>query len=249
MRYKIMVVGNTLSITDAVAKVLAKKNHIVRSSLLIEEFELVFNQEDPDLVVFCLQTATMEQIAHLVKRKKEIGLIDKEMVIVGDEKQRQMFRVIAVRFQPLEWSLERDLSGLMDRIDEVMRNNPMYEELYLKRVMIVDDDIRGGAFIKSILQGEYDSVVAENGIDAIHMLGMMKIDCVIINYELDSMSGKQVYQKIRSQKNFEKIPILFMTGNRSKEVIMDCVALKPQGLLIKPLIQKDVLDALHKVFD
>lgn len=249
MRYKIMVVGNTISITDAVAKVLMKKNQVVRSSLMIEEFQRAFEQEDPDLVVFCLQTATMEQIAQLVKKNKEMDLLSKEIVIVGDEKQRQMFKSVAIRFQPLEWSLERDLSGLMDQIDEIMRNNPLYEELYLKRILVVDDDVRGGAYIKSLLQGEYDAVVAENGIEAIHLLGTMKIDCVIISYDLESMPGKQLYQKIRSQKNSEKLPILFMTANRSKDVILDCVALKPQGLLIKPLLQKDVLEALHKVFD
>ena len=142
-----------------------------------------------------------------------------------------------------------DLAGLMDRIDETMRNNPLYEGLYLKRILVVDDDVRGGAYIKSILQGEYDAEVAENGIDAIHLLGTMKIDGVIISYDLESMPGKQLYQKIRSQTNSEKLPILFMTANRSKEVILDCVALKPQGLLIKPLLQKDVLETLHKVFD
>lgn len=244
-----MVVGNTISITDAVAKILIKRNQVIRSSLMIEEFQMTFEQEEPDLVVFCLQTATMEQIAQLVRNQKEMGLLNKEIVIIGDEKQRQMFKTVAIRFQPLEWSLERDLAGLMDRIDETMRNNPLYEELYLKRILVVDDDVRGGAYIKSILQGEYDAEVAENGIDAIHLLGTMKIDGVIISYDLESMPGKQLYQKIRSQTNSEKLPILFMTANRSKEVILDCVALKPQGLLIKPLLQKDVLEALHKVFD
>lgn len=249
MRYKIMVVGNTISITDSVAKTLMKRNQVIRSSLLIEDFQMVFEQEDPDLVVFCLQTATMEQIAQLVKKQKEIGLLNKEIVIVGDENQRLMFKAVAVRFQPLEWSIDRDLSGLMDRIDEIMRSNPMYEELYLKRILIVDDDVRGGAYLTSILQGEYDSVLADNGIEAIHFLSSLKIDGVILSYDLESMPGKQLYTKIRSQKNAEQLPILFMTANRSKEVILDCVALKPQGLLIKPLLQKDVLEALHKVFD
>lgn len=244
-----MIAGNTLSITDAVSKTLIKKNQIIRSSLMMEEFQVVFENEDPDIVVICLQTATMEQIAQLVKKNKEIDLIKKEIVIIGDEKQRQMFQTVAVRFQPLEWSLERDLSGLMDKIDEVMRNNPMYEELYLKRILIVDDDVREGEYLKTILQGEYDSILSDNGIEVVHLLTTMKIDGAIISHDLDTMSGKQIYQKIRSMKSYENLPMFFMTGNRSKDVIMDCVGLKPQGLLIKPLTQKDVLEALHKIFD
>ena len=63
------------------------------------------------------------------------------------------------------------------------------------------------------------------------------------------MSGRQVYQKIRGMNGYESLPAFFTTVNRSKEVIMDCVSLKPQGLFIKPVQKQDILDSLHKIYD
>lgn len=249
MRYKMLVVGNTRAITDAVAKNLGKKNQIILSSFVVEELEIILEQEDPDVVILCLKTATMEQIAEVVKKNETLELLKKEIVIIGDEKERLMFQVTAVRYQPLEWSFERGLLGLQEKIDEAMRMNPRYEELYHKRILIIDDDRRTTAVLQEMISDEYDVLVCENGIEAINILSKRRVDGVIISYDLGSMPGRQVYQKIKGMKGYESLPIFFTTMNRSKDVIMDCVSLKPQGLLIKPVQKKDILDSLHKIYD
>jgi len=249
MRYKMLVVGNTRAITDAVAKTLGKKNQIILSSFVVEELEIILEQEDPDVVVLCLKTATMEQIAEIVKKNDTLELLKKEIVIIGDEKERLMFQVTAVRYQPLEWSFERGLLGLQEKIDEAMRMNPRYEELYHKRILIIDDDRRTTAVLQEMISDEYDVLVCENGIEAINILSKRRVDGVIISYDLGSMPGRQVYQKIKGMKGYESLPIFFTTMNRSKDVIMDCVSLKPQGLLIKPVQKQDILDSLHKIYD
>lgn len=249
MRYKILVVGNTRAVTDTVAKTLGKKNQIILSSFVIEEFEQIFGSEDPDVVILCLKTATMEQIAELVKSNGKLGLLKKEMVIIGDEKERLMFQVIAIRYQPLEWSFERGLEGLQEKIDETMRMNPMYEELYRRRILIIDDDRRTATFLQEMITDEYDVLICENGIEAINILSKRKVDGVIISYELESMPGPQIYQKIKGMKGYETLPAFFITANRSKNIIMDCVNLKPQGLFIKPVQKQDILETLHKIYD
>lgn len=249
MRYKMLVVGNTRAITDAVAKNLGKKNQIILSSFVVEELEIILEQEDPDVVILCLKTATMEQIAEVVKKNETLELLKKEIVIIGDEKERLMFQVTAVRYQPLEWSFERGLLGLQEKIDEAMRMNPRYEELYHKRILIIDDDRRTTAVLQEMISDEYDVLVCENGIEAINILSKRRVDGVIISYDLGSMPGRQVYQKIKGMKGYESLPIFFTTMNRSKDVIMDCVSLKPQGLLIKPVQKQDILDSLHKIYD
>ena len=249
MRYKMLVVGNTRSITDEVAKTLGKKNQIILSSFVLGEFELIFGSEDPDVVIFCLKTATMEQIAELVKANERIGLLKKDIVIIGDEKERLMFQVMAIRYQPLKWSFERGLAGLQEKIDETMRKNPMYEELYHRRILIIDDDRRTSIFLQEMIIDEYDVLICENGIEAINILSKKKVDGVIISYELGSMPGRQVYQKVKGMKGYEKLPAFFITANRNKDVIMDCVSLKPNGLFIKPVQKQDILESLHKVYD
>lgn len=249
MRYKMLVVGNTRTITDVVAKTLGKKNQVILSSFVVEELEIILELEDPDVVVLCLKTATMEQIAEIVKKNEKLELLKKEIVIIGDEKERLMFQVTAVRYQPLEWSFERGLLGLQEKIDEAMRMNPRYEALYHKRILIIDDDRRTTAVLQEMISDEYDVLVCENGIEAINILSKRRVDGVIVSYDLETMPGRQIYQKIKGMKGYESLPVFFTTMNRSKDVIMDCVRLKPQGLLIKPVQKHDILDSLHKIFD
>ena len=249
MRYKMLVVGNTRAITDTLARTLGKKNQVVLSSFVVEELELILAMEDPDVVILCLKTVTMEQIAEIVKKNAKLELLKKEIVIIGDEKERLMFQVSAIRYQPLEWSFERGLSGLQEKIDEAMRMNPRYEELYHRRILIVDDDRRTTAVLQEMIIDEYDVLTCENGIEAINILSKRRVDGIIISYDLGTMSGRQVYQKIRGMNGYESLPAFFTTVNRSKEVIMDCVSLKPQGLFIKPVQKQDILDSLHKIYD
>ena len=121
-------------------------------------------------------------------------------------------------------------------------------ENYQKKILVVDDS---GAMLRNVknwLGGRYDVILANSGTMAMKYLEMNRPDLVLLDYEMPNYDGKEVLKMIRKEKDLADIPVIFLTGKDDRESVMNVMALKPEGYLLKTMEPEQIVAAVDDFF-
>ncbi|MBP3604860.1 MAG: response regulator [Lachnospiraceae bacterium] len=102
-------------------------------------------------------------------------------------------------------------------------------------ILIVDDNAIMLRQMKGNLEGNYSVAVAASGIKAFVAMGKKVPDLILLDYEMPEMNGKEVLKKIQEEEELKNIPVIFLTSADSKEIVVELLALKPAGYILKPV--------------
>lgn len=116
-----------------------------------------------------------------------------------------------------------------------------------RHVLIVDDNAMVLRNIKSILEERYSVAVAPSGIHAFLAIGRKMPDLILLDYEMPEMNGKAVLEKLQADEELREIPVIFLTSVDSREIVMELLALKPAGYILKPVDSQKLLDRLAEI--
>ncbi|MCQ2538390.1 MAG: response regulator [Lachnospiraceae bacterium] len=118
-----------------------------------------------------------------------------------------------------------------------------------KKILVVDDS---GAMLRNVkgwLEGKYHITLANSAASALKSISLQTPDLVLLDYEMPVVDGKQVLEMIRTEHEFEKLPVIFLTGKDDKESIMAVMALKPNGYLLKSRPPQEIVAAVDDFFE
>lgn len=118
-----------------------------------------------------------------------------------------------------------------------------------KKILVVDDS---GAMLRNVkgwLEDHYQVILANSGAMAIKYLAMNRPDLVLLDYEMPIVDGRQVLEMIRAEKEFSDMPVIFLTSKDDKESVMQVMALKPEGYLLKTLEPAKIVQAVDDFFE
>jgi CheY-like chemotaxis protein len=101
-------------------------------------------------------------------------------------------------------------------------------------ILIVDDDTELLGLVSRMVELlGYHATVAEDAVDALYYLSKTLYDLVLADYDMPSMNGYQLAQKIKRDHSATKV--IVMTAHRQKELIDSLKASDAiDGLLLKP---------------
>jgi CheY-like chemotaxis protein len=116
-----------------------------------------------------------------------------------------------------------------------------------KHILIVDDDIRVLKMMKEVLKNDYDTAVASNGDIAMKFLDKHGTDLILLDYMMPGENGKEVLERIRQNPKYYDIPVFFLTGMSDAEKVQECLALRPQGYMLKPVKQFELLRRVKEI--
>lgn len=111
-----------------------------------------------------------------------------------------------------------------------------------KHILIVDDDRTILKMLKSALSDRYEITTMINGVMVDKLLETKKVDLIILDYEMPIETGADIFKRIKKNPKTSHIPVCFLTGVTDREKILEVMALKPHGYLLKP-IDMDMLSA------
>lgn len=116
-----------------------------------------------------------------------------------------------------------------------------------QHILIVDDNAMVLRNIKGILDTKYSVAVATSGLQAFVSIGKKIPDLILLDYEMPTMNGKEVLEKLQSDEEFSEIPVVFLTSADSREIVMELLALKPAGYILKPVESKMLFDRIEEI--
>ena len=113
-----------------------------------------------------------------------------------------------------------------------------------RKVLIVDDDEELVELLVDVFERDkrFDIRTANNGFDAGMTVREFRPDLVVLDVMLPDINGKEVCQKIRSDKTLEKVRVICISGMVEQDKIEDLKVAGANEFLQKPFTVDSLLD-------
>lgn len=113
-------------------------------------------------------------------------------------------------------------------------------------VLICDDDASTRFVLRRILAQNLGWSVAEagDGVDALAQLSRKRFDLLLLDLEMPGFSGFEVLEVLRESENLRDLPVVVVSQERRREVILRLREQHIAGYLLKPIRAEQVADRL-----
>ncbi len=196
----------------------------------------------PECIVVYLEGARRQVLFPLIDLRENLRFRSLPLILLSDEEDRGVFKA---NVKPGPDYILPAYTG-MDGLKKVI--NKIFEESTpLKHVLIVDDDPVALKVVKGYLDQFFKVTCVNSGEKALKFLEKTYPDCILLDCFMPEMDGPTTLSKIRQLERDRRIPVVFLTGNSEREMVMSCVSLHPSGFLLKPVNQNELIRKLKEV--
>ena len=110
------------------------------------------------------------------------------------------------------------------------------------KILCVDDEPANLRLLDAILAPcGYEVVKAADGKEALEVIGEQKVDMVLLDVILPGINGFEVCRKIKENESWRMIPVVLITGLRSKEDRIRGIEAGAEDFISKPYDSGEVL--------
>ena len=116
------------------------------------------------------------------------------------------------------------------------------------QVLLIDDSLTMRQVLKVYLMGgKYEFIEADNEMRALDLLRVMRIDLVIADVNMPRVDGIEFVERVRASErpHVASVPIILVTGDRSKEMLARIANAKANAYLTKPLEAERLLELME----
>jgi len=119
-----------------------------------------------------------------------------------------------------------------------------------QKILVVDDDSVISEIIQEALQqGGFETVLAENGKEALDAIETEKPDAIILDRRMPVMDGNETLRHIRANKETKDLPVLMLTGDHDISQVMESLELGANEYIVKPIAPEDMVVRLKVVLE
>lgn len=123
-----------------------------------------------------------------------------------------------------------------------MENNNYADRREHPYILVVDDILKNLQVIGNMLEEDgYEVSVANSGKDAIEMIFADKPDLILLDVMMPEMSGFEVCQYLKTQEDFDAIPIIFLTAKTETKDIVKGFEIGGVDYVTKPFKKEELL--------
>lgn len=201
----------------------------------------------PDICLVIVEGTTCDKVTSMVYLKDLAVEKDIPIFLLGHPNDIEGVRSI-MNTSAIEEEILRpfDVKEISAHINEFLKRQNSEAK---KKILVVDDSGVMLRNVKNLLGNKYQIVLANSGAMAVKYLSMDRPDLVLLDYEMPVINGKQVLEIIRTERDFEGVPVIFLTGKNDRETIMDVMGLKPEGYLLKSMSADDFIKSIDDFFE
>jgi CheY-like chemotaxis protein len=162
-------------------------------------------------------------------------------VVKGVESPERLLDETSLFLHRVITDLPEDKQRMLERL------NSSDEALVGRTVLLVDDDARNIFALSSLLERRGTKVLtATTGSEAIQLIeAQPEIAVVLMDIMMPGMDGYQTMEKIRSNPNFRKLPMIALTAKAMKGDREKCLEAGASDYLAKPVNTEQLLSALR----
>ena len=269
MIYKILLSGKNQMVIDEFYNHMDNGYDLLSSSTIFRDMVKNLDLFKPDLFVYCLYNETSDDYAKMNEFKRHLEKSGAGLAIIGSKEECEDFQnktnmmadlILAkpltydvIRGNIYAWMLDRDRQKENESKEQEKQVEAQAQQLIQaaenrrKHVLVIDDDPLMLKLIKEYLHDKYDVATAVSGKIAYKFLESKTTDMVLLDYEMPGESGPEVFMNLRTRRELNNVPIVFLTGVSDKERVKEVLSLQPQGYLLKPIDKEKLLNTVNGV--
>jgi DNA-binding response OmpR family regulator len=120
-----------------------------------------------------------------------------------------------------------------------------------KKILIVEDDnFVAEVYLAKLSEMKYEPILAQNGEEGLAALKKNKIDMILLDILMPVMSGMEMLEEIKKNKEWENIPVILLTNVGGKESIQKVREMGVKNYLIKShFTPAEVVEKIESVFN
>ncbi len=117
----------------------------------------------------------------------------------------------------------------------------------MSTVAVVEDNADNRLLLQAILDGLYDVVEYENGIDALAGLSANLPDLVLLDISLPGMDGNEILARIRADEHLAGLPVIALTAHAMAGDREKYLSAGFNDYITKPIVDEQLLlNAMEK---
>lgn len=119
------------------------------------------------------------------------------------------------------------------------------------RILIVDDFSTMRRIIKNLLRdlGFNNTSEADDGQTALPILQAGKIDFLVTDWNMPSMSGIELLRAVRADSALASMPVLMVTAEQKRDQIVEAAQAGVNGYIVKPFTADVLREKIDKIFE
>lgn len=115
-----------------------------------------------------------------------------------------------------------------------------------KRILIIDDDdMMRGAVAATLSSSDYEIIESRDGKDGLEQARSRMPDLIVCDINMPQLDGFELLQELRKSENLSNIPLIFLTGQTSKEDLRKGMMLGAEDYLTKPVLADELLHVVE----
>jgi excisionase family DNA binding protein len=120
-----------------------------------------------------------------------------------------------------------------------------------RKVLIVDDDVELVELIVDVLEkdGRFEVRSVNNGFDAGMMVKEYRPELIVLDVMLPDINGKEVCQRVRSDKTMDDVRIICISGMVEEDKIEDLKASGANDFVHKPFEVETLVERMCNLLD
>ena len=111
----------------------------------------------------------------------------------------------------------------------------------MRTLAIVEDNADNRLLLQAILDGLYDIVEYENGVDALAGLGASLPELVLLDISLPGMDGNEILARIRADAALRRLPVIALTAHAMSGDREKYLAAGFNDYVTKPIVDETIL--------
>lgn len=166
-------------------------------------------------------------LAHSLKSEaRYLGLNELSSVfqLYEDKGKEGNFDYIKYNFNEIEGAINKVKTNLKDFVKSTGIK---------KNLLVVDDSNIIINYIENIVKDEYNVVRANNGIEAVNKLND-SIYAMLLDINMPKSNGIDVLKYLNDNDLIDKVPVVIITGNDTKDAIKEVIGYQVLDVLNKP---------------
>ena len=121
------------------------------------------------------------------------------------------------------------------------------EDIY--KLLVVEDNVELLMLMKQLLKPYYRVYVASNGIEALKIIHEKELDLIISDVMMPEMNGYQLTKAIKSDENYDHLPIILLTAKAQGEDIEEGLRAGADEYLKKPFRLSDLKLRIENIIE
>jgi CheY-like chemotaxis protein len=111
----------------------------------------------------------------------------------------------------------------------------------MNTVAVVEDNADNRLLLQAILDGLYEVVEYENGVDALAGLTAHLPDLVLLDISLPGMDGNEILVRIRADEKLRRLPVIALTAHAMAGDREKYLAAGFNDYITKPIVDETLL--------